>query len=122
MPIDLTAQFAGIASLVLFVSAYAVVIAEEFTHMRKSKPVILVAGLIWALVAWQYADTAQAKLPELWERLLSYVALASTLYPIAISGRRSVYLSLIFGLVGIGLSFLFAPEGRPNSPMPKLAS
>lgn len=46
------------------------------------------------------------------EKLLSFLALGSTLYPIAISGRRSVYLSLIFGLVGIGLSFLFAARGR----------
>lgn len=46
------------------------------------------------------------------ERLISYAALASTLYPIAISGRRSVYLSLIFGLLGIGLSFLAAARGR----------
>jgi hypothetical protein len=28
--------------------------SEEFTHMRKSKPVILAAGVIWGLVAWQY--------------------------------------------------------------------
>jgi NhaD family Na+/H+ antiporter len=28
--------------------------SEEFTHMRKSKPVILAAGMIWGLVAWQY--------------------------------------------------------------------
>lgn len=46
------------------------------------------------------------------ERMLSYLALASTLYPIAVSGRRSVYLSLIFGLIGIGLSFLVAARGR----------
>lgn len=46
------------------------------------------------------------------DRLLSYLALASTLYPIAVSGRRSVYLSLIFGLIGIGLSFVVAARGR----------
>ena len=31
--------------------AYALVIAEEFIHMRKSKPVIFAAGVIWVLVA-----------------------------------------------------------------------
>ncbi len=30
--------------------------AEEFTHMRKSKPVLLAAGMIWAIVAWVYAS------------------------------------------------------------------
>lgn len=38
-----------------FVIAYLVVVGEEFTHLRKSKPMMLAAGLIWALIAWQYA-------------------------------------------------------------------
>ncbi len=29
---------------------------EEFTHFRKSKPVILVAGLIWGIIGWVYAS------------------------------------------------------------------
>lgn len=28
--------------------------AEEFTHLRKSKPVVLAAGIIWALIASVY--------------------------------------------------------------------
>ena len=28
--------------------------AEEFSHLRKSKPVMLAAGIIWALIAWYY--------------------------------------------------------------------
>ncbi|MBF0399500.1 MAG: sodium:proton antiporter NhaD [Magnetococcales bacterium] len=28
--------------------------AEEFTHLRKSKPVLLAAGIIWALIAYVY--------------------------------------------------------------------
>ena len=46
------------------------------------------------------------------DRLISYLALASTIYPIAIAGRRSVYLSLLIGLAGVGLSFLVASRGR----------
>ncbi|RLJ18694.1 sodium:proton antiporter [bacterium endosymbiont of Escarpia laminata] len=30
--------------------------AEEFTHLRKSKPVIIAAGLIWGVIAWVYAS------------------------------------------------------------------
>ena len=49
-------HWVGLTALVLFVVAYLVVIAEEYTHLRKSKPVVLAAGLIWALLAFEYAD------------------------------------------------------------------
>jgi len=52
--IDLTRHPAGYTALVLFTLAYLLVMSEEFTHLRKSKPVILAAGAIWALIAWQY--------------------------------------------------------------------
>ncbi len=62
--IDLTAHWVGILSLILFVLAYAAVIAEEYTHMRKSKPVLLAAGLIWALVGYQYAQAGHSAIAE----------------------------------------------------------
>ncbi|MDH3527521.1 MAG: sodium:proton antiporter NhaD, partial [Gammaproteobacteria bacterium] len=49
---DLTTHTVGYISLAIFVLAYLLVTAEEFTHLRKSKPVIIAAGLIWGLVAW----------------------------------------------------------------------
>jgi hypothetical protein len=52
--LDLTGSWVGIASMLLFFVAYLVVMAEEYTHLRKSKPVMLVAGVIWALIAWHY--------------------------------------------------------------------
>lgn len=48
----LTDHWVGITSLLLFAAAYVLVMAEEFTHLRKSKPVILIAGVMWALIAW----------------------------------------------------------------------
>lgn len=54
--INLTAHTVGYAALVIFVVAYLFVMAEEFTHMRKSKPVLLAAGLIWGLIAYIYAS------------------------------------------------------------------
>ena len=48
---DLLNHPVGIASLILFVIAYAFVMTEEVTHLRKSKPVLLAAGLIWAMIA-----------------------------------------------------------------------
>lgn len=53
---DLTTHWVGVAAIVLFVVAYALVVTEEFTHLRKSKPVMLAAGIIWALIAYQYAQ------------------------------------------------------------------
>jgi Na+/H+ antiporter NhaD/arsenite permease-like protein len=47
----------GIAALAIFVLAYAFVVLEERLQLRKSKPVMLGAGLIWALIAWQCART-----------------------------------------------------------------
>jgi len=51
---DLTRSGMGIFALVLFIAAYAVVIMEEKLHLRKSKPVIVAAGVIWILVALSY--------------------------------------------------------------------
>ena len=54
MQVDLTNSMFGYLALGIFVFAYALVMAEEFTHLRKSKPVVLAAGVIWVLVAIAY--------------------------------------------------------------------
>ena len=54
--IDLTSHAAGYIALVVFIAAYFFVMIEEFTHLRKSKPVILAAGIIWAIIGWVYAS------------------------------------------------------------------
>jgi Na+/H+ antiporter NhaD/arsenite permease-like protein len=55
-PMVLTNSWVGFTALALFILAYVLVIAEEFTHMRKSMPVMLAAGIMWALVAAIYAQ------------------------------------------------------------------
>jgi Na+/H+ antiporter NhaD/arsenite permease-like protein len=52
--VDMTATGMGIVALVLFVAAYSLVILEEKLHLRKSKPVLVAAGIIWVLVALAY--------------------------------------------------------------------
>ena len=42
----------GYISLFIFILAYALVVTEEVTHLRKSKPVLFAAGTIWAMIAW----------------------------------------------------------------------
>src|SRR5688500_6540071 len=49
--LDLTRDPVGWIALALFVIAYGLVVAEEHLGLRKSKPVMLAAALIWALIA-----------------------------------------------------------------------
>lgn len=53
---DFTQHWAGYAALALFGIAYSLVMLEENIHLKKSKPVMLFAGLIWILVAWCYRE------------------------------------------------------------------
>ena len=52
--LDLTADWVGYVSIIVFAVAYVVVILEERIHLRKSKPVLLAAGIIWILIALAY--------------------------------------------------------------------
>ncbi len=54
--LDMTSHPVGLFAIVIFLIAYLLVMAEEFTHLRKSKPVILAAGIIWAAIAWVAAQ------------------------------------------------------------------
>jgi len=49
--LGLTGTERGIYTVLIFLIAYAFVMVEEFTGLRKSKPVILAAGIIWAHAA-----------------------------------------------------------------------
>ena len=53
---DLTSSTVGYTAIVIFVLAYLLVMLEEFTHLRKSKPVILAAGVIWAMIATVHVE------------------------------------------------------------------
>lgn len=50
---DFTGHWLGWVCLTIFCLSYLLVILEEKLHLRKSKPVLLAAGLIWGLIAWQ---------------------------------------------------------------------
>lgn len=47
----------GYLALAIFLIAYALVVFEERIHLRKSKPVMLGAALIWMLIAWKAGNT-----------------------------------------------------------------
>ena len=54
--IDLTSSVFGLTSLTIFIIAYLLVIGEEFIHLRKSKPVLVAAGIIWLIIGWVYTQ------------------------------------------------------------------
>ena len=74
--VDLTNSATGFLALGIFVFAYALVMAEEFTHLRKSKPVILAAGIIWVLAAAAYpGNDPHAVAQALRHNILEYAEL-----------------------------------------------
>ncbi|OIN13143.1 sodium:proton antiporter NhaD [Oceanisphaera psychrotolerans] len=52
--LDLTTSSVGIFAVVIFVIAYVLVMGEEYLHLRKSKPVLVAAGIIWVAIGWTY--------------------------------------------------------------------
>ncbi len=62
--LDLTATWFGYLALAIFVVAYILVILEETTQLRKSKPVLIAAGLIWALIGMAYAAASMGDKAE----------------------------------------------------------
>ena len=57
---NLTGTILGITSLGIFVVAYALVMAEERFHLRKSIPIMIAAGVMWMLAAAAYAAAGRA--------------------------------------------------------------
>ena len=62
--LDLTQTWFGYLALAIFVVAYLLVILEEATHLRKSKPVLIAAGLIWALIGMAHAAAGMGEQAE----------------------------------------------------------
>ncbi|MGH1460609.1 MAG: sodium:proton antiporter NhaD [Neptuniibacter sp.] len=51
---NFTSSIYGIAALIIFIVSYLVVLSEELIHLRKSKPIMVAAGLIWILTGIAY--------------------------------------------------------------------
>ena len=109
--LDLTGHWAGILSVVIFVVAYIMVVFEEATHMRKSKPVMLAAGLIWALIGIAYLMAGQAEaanshakeIIEEYGELFLFLIVAIT-YVNTLEERRAFDV-LRVKLIGLGLGY-----------------
>ncbi|MAF49634.1 MAG: sodium:proton antiporter NhaD [Rhodospirillales bacterium] len=109
--IDFTSHWAGFAALAVFFVAYLLVIGEENLHLRKSKPVMLAAGIIWALVAVAYAGAGDTKTAEeavrhnLLEFAELFLFLLAAMTFINTMDERGIFDALRSWLVSRGFSF-----------------
>ncbi len=62
--LDLTGSAVGLLTVAIFILAYVLVMLEEKLHMRKSKPVLVAAGIIWGLIGWVYVSNGMPDAAE----------------------------------------------------------
>ncbi|WP_375748875.1 sodium:proton antiporter NhaD [Vibrio sp. HN007] len=112
LPIEgLTTSTVGYACLIVFVIAYALVMGEEFLQLKKSKPVLLAAGIIWIMIGFVYqahgkTEIAQAAIEHNlleYAELLLFLLVAMT-YINAMEERR-LFDCLRAWMVGKGFDF-----------------
>jgi NhaD family Na+/H+ antiporter len=98
-------------AIAFFVLAIVLVMTEEYTHLRKSKPVMLAAGIIWAAIAYMYighddphmvGDAARHNLLE-YAELMLFLLVAMT-YVTTMTERR-VFDTLRYWLLQRGFGF-----------------
>jgi len=109
--VDLTNSAIGFTAIAIFVFAYILVMGEEFIHLRKSKPVIIAAGLIWGMIGFYYMQHGMPELAEhaVRENFLEYTELMLFLlvamtYVNAMEERR-VFDALRSWLINKGFGF-----------------
>ncbi len=107
---DFTDHWAGWLAIAVFITAYGFVIAEENLHLRKSKPTIVAAGVIWVIVALVYnahgdthtAETAIKQHLEEFAELFLFLLAAMTY--INTMDERGVFGALRVWLITRGFS------------------
>lgn len=106
-----TTTLPAIAALILFITAYSLVIVEEFTQLRKSKPMVVASGLLWILVGWlslqqdnpHFAETVIKKQLLDYGELLLFLIVAMT-YINALEDRK-VFEAIRAWLIKKGFSY-----------------
>lgn len=105
---DLTTSPPGVLALALFLIAYAIVITEEFTALRKSKAVVVAAGAVWVLVGIAYAGAGAGGAAEiLRDQIESYgellLFLVAAMTYVNTLQERGIFTALRDWLIGRGL-------------------
>ena len=108
--LSFTDHWTGYLALTVFLAAYVLVIIEENIHLRKSKPVMVAAGVIWIITAIAYAFHNQSHVVAeiLRHNLLEYAELMlfllSAMTFINTMSERNIFAALRTRLVSLGLS------------------
>ncbi|MCG9629356.1 sodium:proton antiporter NhaD [Vibrio sp. Isolate30] len=109
--LNLTQSSIGYLCLAIFVIAYVFVMMEEYLQLRKSKPVLLAAGLIWIAIGLTYQNHQQIEVAQqaLEHNLLEYAELLLFLlvamtYISAMEERR-LFDALQAWMVGKGFNY-----------------
>jgi PAS domain S-box-containing protein len=109
-PADMTNTIYGYLGVIIFIAAYCLVPMENKIHLRKSKPVLAAAGLIWVLIAIAYVrigDTHTAE-ESIRGNLLEYgelfLFLLAAMTYINSMEERNVFQALRAWLVSRGFS------------------
>lgn len=111
--LDLTSHPVGLAAIALFVLAYLLVVLEERIGLRKSKPVVLAAALMWLLIAG-YAEYASDLAPDFAAEAFRHIFLEfcelfffliAAMSFVGAMGERNVFESLRAGLVSRNLGY-----------------
>ncbi|MGI9257327.1 MAG: sodium:proton antiporter NhaD [Gammaproteobacteria bacterium] len=109
--LDLMSHWGAVTSLVVFILAYALVISEETIHLRKSKPVMVAAGIIWFFVSLTYSQAGEVELVEelvrhgLLEFVELFLFLLAAMTYINTMDERGVFDVLRSRLLSYGFSF-----------------
>ncbi len=104
-------HWSGLISLAIFIIAILLVSFEERINLRKSKPVLLAAGLIWGLIGWMAVQTNTTQSAEQAVRitLLHYAELMLLILVVMTyinaMGERQVFIALRSWLCNRGLSY-----------------
>ncbi|WP_100751762.1 sodium:proton antiporter NhaD [Vibrio salilacus] len=109
--LPLTQSTTGYAALIIFAIAYSLVMLEEYLQLKKSKPVLLAAGLIWAMIGYVYSQHGQIEVAQValehnlleYAELLLFLLVAMT-YINAMEERR-LFDALQAWMVGKGFNF-----------------
>lgn len=109
--LPLTQSTTGYAALIIFAIAYTLVMLEEYLQLKKSKPVLLAAGLIWAMIGYVYTQYDQIEVAKIalehnlleYAELLLFLLVAMT-YINAMEERR-LFDALQAWMVGKGFNF-----------------
>jgi len=107
-----TGALGGLFCLLVFFVSYLFVISEEKTQLRKSKPVMLGAGIIWVVIAWMapghgidHKELRLAIFHDLDEYASLLLFLLAAMTYISVLENTKVFAALRAWLVNKGLNY-----------------